>query len=316
MNQYNKKLAIAIPTYNRAEIIEENLQSMLPELRRYAIPVYISDDSTDIKTAAVIARLQLQYEHIYYRHNQPSLGHDRNFFATLAMPDCDYVWYLGDSLYLQQGVISEIIAVLDDTIDFCFVNYQVDDDTCRHIASVHDFLVERTWFLTLTGATIYGRKPRALMPCAERISHWRNFVQLGLILEYCSTNVASMYWYGKPALHLNKNKKTSYWANNALTVFVGDWTRLVRSFSEYFSESELQAVIKSHAIHTKLFYFKHLIFLRRHAGLSLVLLHKYKSEFPVASPIRPIWAYLIALVSVGILGKVVAWSRLLKDRQN
>jgi hypothetical protein len=232
------------------------------------------------------------------------------------MPDCDYVWYLGDSLYVQQGAISELIDVLDGTIDFCFVNYQVNDGTCRHIASAHDFLVERTWYLTLTGATIYGRKPRALMPSAGRISHWRNFVQLGLILEYCSAHEASMYWYGKPALHVNKNKKTSYWANNALAVFVGDWTRLVRSFSGYFSELELQSVIKSHAIYTKLFYFKHLVFLRRHGGLSLALLHKYKNEFPVASPIKPIWAYLIAFVSAGIWGKVVVLGQVLKGGEN
>jgi glycosyltransferase involved in cell wall biosynthesis len=312
MNPYNKKLAIAIPTYNRAEIIEENLQRMLPELRLHAIPVYISDDSTDLKTAAAITRLQLQYEHIFYRHNQPGLGHDRNFFATLAMPDCDYVWYLGDSLYIQRGVISEIIEVLDGTVDFCFVNGHVDDESSRYLASAHDFLVERTWYLTLTGATIYGRKPRALMPSAERISHWRNFVQLGLVLEYCSAHTASMYWYGKPALHVNKNKKTSYWANNALEVFVGDWARLVRSFSGYFSESELNAVIKSHALNSKLFSFKHLIFLRQHDGLNLALLQKYKVDFFVASPINPIWAYLIALFPMNLCRYVVACGRIFR----
>lgn len=316
MNPYNKKLAIAIPTFNRSEIIEENLLQMLPELQHHDIAVYISDDSTDLKTQEVVTRLQMQYEHIYYRHNQPGLGHDRNFFATLAMPDCDYVWYMGDSLYFPQGVISEIIEVLDGVVDFCFVNYRVEDNICRHITSVHDFLVERTWYLTLTGATIYGRKPRVLLQQQGRILNWKNFVQLGMILEYCSTHSASMYWFGKPALCVNEKKKSSYWAKNAFIVFVGDWSMLIRSFQGYFSESEIRTVIRSHAIVTRLFYFKHLLFLRRQGGLSLELLQKFKKDFPVASPISPIWAYLIALVPASIWRYAVACVRVLPLRKN
>lgn len=296
MTTYNKKLAIAIPTYNRPEILEENLLLMLPDLRLYSIPVYISDDSSDLKTEAVIKRLQSKYGHIYYRHNQPSFGHDGNFFATLAMPDTDYVWYMGDSLYFKQGVISEILEALDGKVDFCFVNYRVKDTVSRHIDSVHDFLVERTWYLTLSGATIYGRKPRSLLIADERKKEWRNFVQLGLILEYCSRNVASMYWHGKQGFGFNRKKKTSYWTANTFSVFVEDWCNLIRSFQVLFSKVEIVEVIKSHAVNAELFTLRHLIFLRANNGLNSNLLNKYRSDFSVASQVGFDFAYFISFL--------------------
>ena len=39
----NTTLAIAIPTFNRAETVHENLLSLIPEIKEYSIPIYISD---------------------------------------------------------------------------------------------------------------------------------------------------------------------------------------------------------------------------------------------------------------------------------
>jgi glycosyltransferase involved in cell wall biosynthesis len=301
MSTYNQKLAIAIPTYNRAEILEENLLLMLPDLKRHSIPVYISDDSSDCKTEEAINKLQLQYEHIYYRHNQQRFGHDENFFATLAMPDTDYVWYMGDAHYFKSDFICEILEVLDEAMDFCFINAIVEDHVSRHVDNIHDFLVDRTWYLTLTGATIYGRKPRSLMVDDKKKKAWCNFVQLGLILEYCSQSTALVYWYGKPAIGSNEKKKSSYWSKNVFDVFVVDWVRLIRSFDYLFSESEQIAIIKSSSINTGLFSFKNLLSIRKNRAINLTLLRKHKLNFAIATSISPLWAYVISLIPISMV---------------
>jgi len=43
----NKRLSIAISSYNRSEILKENLLLMLDEIKEFSIPIYISDDSTN-----------------------------------------------------------------------------------------------------------------------------------------------------------------------------------------------------------------------------------------------------------------------------
>jgi glycosyltransferase involved in cell wall biosynthesis len=300
MTTHNNTLAIAIPTYNRAEILNANLRSILPELRQYAIPVYISDDSPNFDTEAIIKQLQSEYSHIYYRHNQPSFGHDNNFFTTITMPECEFVWYMGDSLYIQPGVIGEILNILTEGMDFCFVNYQLKDQTNLKILDAHAFLLEKTWYLTLSGATIYGRKPRALIIDAEIRENWHNFPQLGLVLAYCSQNSVSAYWYGNPAIGLNKNKQNSYWSADPFSVFVADWSGIIRSFPTLFSRSEMDSIIKSHALNTPLFRFRHLIALRAKQELNPAIFKKHQRDLRVASPINPLFAYIVSYLPVNI----------------
>jgi len=104
----NKKLAIAIPTYNRASIVKENILLMLNEIKRYSIPLYISDDSNNEETKLVVVDLKKEYDYIYYYKNQPGLGHDKNCIRTLALPNEEYIWYLGDSIIIEDGGIKNV----------------------------------------------------------------------------------------------------------------------------------------------------------------------------------------------------------------
>lgn len=303
----NPRLALAIPTYQRSEILCENLKEMLPEIREHAIPVYISDDSKDEATAQMVEALRMEYEFIYYRRNVPGLGHDRNFFATIAMPDSDYVWYLGDSLSLRPGVLGEVLAQTRDGRDFFFVNAYVPDQRDRVLSSaeVKDFLLDRAWYLTLSGATVYGRRPRSLQVAEERRKQWKNFPQLGLILEFASQHAASCAWVGTPSIQFNKKKK-SYWQRTALDVFVRDWAALVRSFPALFSPAEADQIIRSHGVNTGVFGLKWLVMLRAAGGLNAAELKALGSDFALASPISPQWAKLVCLIPP-LLAKAV-WS--------
>lgn len=308
---HNRLLAVAIPTYNRAAILESNIRIMLPELKEHRIPLYISDDSDTSETSEVIAKLRSEYEYIYYTHNNPRLGHDQNFFATLSLSDCDYVWYLGDSIYLKPGHLNEILSVLEKEFDLVFLNSYAGDVGSGAVDNNRKFLIERVWYLTLTGATIYGRKSRELALRAGRDRNWRNFVQLGAILEYCGSQNASLYWYGTPVLGFNKNKR-SYWTRNALQVFVSDWCALVRSFPILFSNDEMNTIIRSHAVHMRLFNWKSLVLIRANGGLAASMLRQYKSDFMTACPTNFYLAYLISIIPVSIIRSIVRLGKLLR----
>lgn len=297
----NNVLAIAIPTFNRPGVLKENILAMLPELRLHRIPVYISDDSSNDDTEHLAAELVAGYEHLHYKRNRPGFGHDRNFFETTALPDCKYVWYLGDSLLFKPGFLQEILDILEGDFDFVFMNSYTQDTSCGKVASPHEFLLERTWYLTLTGATIYGKRPLAMLLSADRKAEWKNFPQLGMILEYCTRAQAQMYWYGKSVLAFNKKKSQSYWMKSALDVFVRDWSNFIGSFPGLFSPAEMARVIRSHAVNTHLFSLKNLLIIRAGGGVSLRALAKHRSQFVIASPTPTVCAVLIALIPAQLI---------------
>jgi len=84
-------LAIAIPTFNRAETLRSNLPSLILEIKEYSIPIYVSDNSANDDTKEVINELRKQYEFLFYYKNTKDLGHDKNSFYVAQLPESDYV---------------------------------------------------------------------------------------------------------------------------------------------------------------------------------------------------------------------------------
>ncbi|MCP8893256.1 glycosyltransferase family 2 protein [Sphingomonas faeni] len=257
------RLAIVIPTYNRAAIVAENLAAMAGEVRALDVAIYLSDDSPDNATESVARELAQVIPNIHYRRNAPALGHDANLISTLCWADSDYVWLMGDAMRVEPGCLGRILAFLKDQ-DLLFIRGHSDDP--RMISQLQGeeavaFMRDVLWHQTLTGATIYNR----------RVCDWvreqgsamlmkRNFPQLSVILGYTSARPITIGWYGE--VSINSAKKESYWRAKAIGVFVDDWAELVNAFPAVIPPHLRARVIRSHSQHTDLFNATTLISLR------------------------------------------------------
>lgn len=189
----NDKLAIAIPTYNRARILKENLSYMMDEIKKYNIPIYISDDSDNNDTLMVVNELKTIYEYIYYYKNKPSLGHDKNCFFTLNLPSEDHIWYLGDSVIIEKGTIFLVLELLKKAkYDFVVTNHKGRN---LNIASklfidAKDVFSDLAWHLTLSGVTIYRKK---IIENYKVKGIYKNFPQTSIILNSISENCNLYY---------------------------------------------------------------------------------------------------------------------------
>lgn len=305
----NSKLALAIPTYNRAGVLGENLRSMLPELIKLSIPVFISDDSTNDDTEKLALTLASEYPLISYHQNKPRLGHDANFFSTIKIPDTDYVWFLGDSVFVKPGGFQVVLNALKSDPDFCFVNSYAKNTDDFHVESerVKPFFMDYAWYLTLTGATIYGRRPRALKVAADRKEQWKNFPQLGLILECCSSYDICAEWIGQKVIGVNQKKK-SYWGNQAFQIFAHDWSVMVRSFPQLFTAPECNGIIRSHSLNTGVFEIFGLVCLRAENVLNIASYQQFEAEIAVATT-HLAWAKFLCFIPTSICHFFVACIR-------
>lgn len=221
MEKSENKLAIAIPTYNRASIVEENLKCIIKEIKKYKIPIYISDDSNNDKTREVVNSIKSEYPFIYYFKNEESLGHDKNCLFTIGLPEEEYIWYLGDSMMIVEGALTKIMEIISNgKYDFLSLNalgrnlsveskeYQTPDIIMDEIG----------WHLTLTGSTIY--KKSSLSFNKLNLKKCENFPQLALILLNFQNK--KLFWLNDKIIVSNVKKK-SYWQNNILKVFIDDY---------------------------------------------------------------------------------------------
>ena len=262
----SKTLALAIPTYQRADILEDNLRRIAPTLRALDIAVYILDDSGDDLTAAAMQRLADTQLKLHYRRNRPALRHDANSVAALTAPDTDFVWLLGDSCQLDSEGVRVVHAALAEQ-DFVFVNCRDDDAQAaiEHLddAALRRFMANRVWELSYTGATVYARRVIDWWSSDPAHQVVPNFPQLSFSLGFLSApKQANATWIGLRVVRGHPRKTQSYWLAEALSVWGLDWHRVISQHRAAFDVIDLDPVLRSHARHTRVLSGKHLLVLR------------------------------------------------------
>ena len=270
------RLSIAIPTYKRPQILHDNLLTMLPQLRSFGIPVYVSDDSPDSETESMVGDFKKIYPNIFYRKNSPALGHDLNCLSTLRWPDTDYVWYLGDSMFIAEGGAKRVLDAINEHPVFVFTNFNFGPfaRATGDIPDLQVFLTESAWYLTLTGATVYSQKVIDWHSSVSGRKIYKNFMQLGIILEYASFFNEHAYWLSEQCLGANTRKK-SYWRKDVISVFASDWAAIIESFPKLFLNS-MPSVLKSHSKHSGLYRIGNMLNFRADRAITAKILRENK----------------------------------------
>lgn len=298
----NKLLGIAISTYNRPQIIRQSILQMLDEIKKYSIPIYISDDSTDFQTKEMIDELKLMhYENIYYTKNETNLGHDLNCIKALTQPETEYIWYLGDSRTIIPGGIAKIIDIIKNNNS----NFIVVNSTNRNFSltsGTYDldfFFLNISWHATLSGSTIYKKAAINFSKSSDYLNS--NFMQLGLFISsMIEDSSKNMFYFDEKLVDQVNLSKKSYWISNSIRVFAHDWVNFISSF-DYFDAKKREYAIKTHSKYTGILKTKDLLSLRLKKLYNYTLYKKYKKELLIASDLSNILLYLYSIFPIFIL---------------
>ena len=116
-----KIVTIAIPTYNRAKILQEALEYLLPECINFKneIELIISDNGSTDETESVIVNAKQNFKELNIIHNtnKDNQGFSGNFRKCISLSTGKYVWILSDDDFVNKGVISKIVETLNKEIE-------------------------------------------------------------------------------------------------------------------------------------------------------------------------------------------------------
>lgn len=295
------KLAIAIPTYNRAEILQFNLLQIIDELIEFQIPVYISDDSTNEDTYIVINDLKKKHSLFYYRKNEIRFGHDLNCLNTISFPKEQYVWYMGDSMIIKKGAIKKILDVISvDTYDFISCNGEGRnlDVKSKVFTDANELLELLGWHLTMSGATIYNTI--SILDLKKELAKYKNFPQLAMIFVKFGLSKSSLYWINDKLVASNKNKK-SYWSNGVFDVFLTDFKNFAQNLSEIYPDQQKTKLVLQHSIKTGMFSYHSFVKYRINGVFNFRVFVKYKKDIEKYTDCKYFYLFIIAIFPNRIL---------------
>jgi abequosyltransferase len=112
-----KLLTITIPTYNRAEMLDEQLAWLSTEIKGHEseCEIIIYDNCSTDNTFAVISKWQLILSEAItfnYNRNHKNIGGMLNLTACMQAATGKYVWTLGDDDPIEKGTLAYILQKL------------------------------------------------------------------------------------------------------------------------------------------------------------------------------------------------------------
>ena len=130
------RLSICIPTYNRASLLGELLESITaPDLR--TIQVAVCDNASTDNTFEVVESYRKHLPILEYRSNETNLGPDRNYLAAAKMARGEYCLLMGsDDAFMPQS-IATILDYLKDKPDLLVYNRVDASFNMKPIRTMH-----------------------------------------------------------------------------------------------------------------------------------------------------------------------------------
>ncbi|MBC75139.1 MAG: hypothetical protein CME64_03915 [Halobacteriovoraceae bacterium] len=116
-----EKLTIAIPTFNRGEILKKCLNDLL-KLNRSVVEILVVDNHSTDSTEKVCTEL-LEKQQISYFRNSANVGPGRNIFLCFLYAKSDNIMFIGDDDRLSHDYVGKVINLIE-TEEYSFISYE------------------------------------------------------------------------------------------------------------------------------------------------------------------------------------------------
>ena len=138
-------LTIAIPTFNRCELLKQSLDSLLVQIPDDGtVELFVSDNACTDETRAVIEEYRKKYPRLQHIRNQTNVGPDGNFLQCYERAAGKYVWIFSDDDLLCPGALDGILGHLaQEEYDLVYLSSSgfIDSPRCGPVAAIPRALV-------------------------------------------------------------------------------------------------------------------------------------------------------------------------------
>ncbi len=132
-------LSICIPTFNRSDLLDVCLASVLPQVAAHSptVECVISNNASGDATAEVLAKYQSQFPFLTVSHNSSNIGIIGNITKVASeLASGKFVWLIGDDDVMTVGAIDRLIKRLHQSpsVDLVAFNIGYEDGSRRPTA--------------------------------------------------------------------------------------------------------------------------------------------------------------------------------------
>jgi len=115
------RLTIAIPTYNRAHLLERRLQELIPQVQAHpGVVLCVFDDASTDATPEVVARYRAEL--LVAERGPANLGIGGNMLRAFEAGGTGWLWTLGDDDPVAPEAVATALKLIAEMPDALAIN--------------------------------------------------------------------------------------------------------------------------------------------------------------------------------------------------
>lgn len=148
INSNQPFLSICIPTYNRADVLPECLNSILIQLQdtelKDKVEIVISDNNSQDNTTGLIKKYQAKYKNIRYYKNKTNIGPAANAVKVASLALGKYIWFFSDDDLQNKDAIQTVLRTINEhNPDVIFCNVALYSKDAKKLLEDNVMLVDK-----------------------------------------------------------------------------------------------------------------------------------------------------------------------------
>jgi glycosyltransferase involved in cell wall biosynthesis len=240
----NDLLSFGIPTYNRAEMLDEALAYFFDELDLYDFQLFISDNCSTDNTIQVINKYASRYNNIQYFIQNENTGADKNMVFLQDHCNTEYFMLLGDGVRLFKSQLYNMIDILkDEKYDAILFNYNSRIKIKSKLYTDRNAILEDLgWAITQMSSYILSRRIIFNTKISDiYFKSGSEFQYYSRIFDYLAEReCCNVYWYAENCLTFSSIPKKNSWHKRFMSVWMGQYVETILSLPiTYRLESKL-----------------------------------------------------------------------------
>lgn len=224
-------LTIGIPTYNRKEDLEKNLETIYAQIGSDEdIEVLISDNASNDGTQEVVAKYLEAYSNLVYIRNDINIGMGKNIRQVIDKSNGAYCMLHGDDDMYTPYAIEKIIDFIKKDLDCAiyFFYYLSNDKKWQVSEGMDKFLEEISYAATAVSRIIVNKEIYRQIKDKEAFSD--SFIP-HIYIMYLLLTINERYMTFSEDILIQSAAATSTY--NYGEVFMGDYFKMLSYFSQY-----------------------------------------------------------------------------------
>ena len=246
-SEHAVRLTIAITTRNRADMIGETLDSILPQLTNEVELLVLDGASTD-DTPGVISKYQARCPQLRYVRLETNNGPDRDFSRSVELASGEYCWLMADDDFLRPGGVAAVLDAIQRSPSLVIVNAEVrnadmsqvleprrlEQETERSFepSEWDDFFVHTASYLSFIGCVVIRRK---IWVEREKEPYFGSlFIHVGVIIQRPLPGTILVL----PETSIYLRYGNAKWLPQQFEIWMLKWPALLWSFSSVSDEAK------------------------------------------------------------------------------